>query len=163
VKINIFNHQKSLRLSKKLIKDQISLVLLEEDIHCDELNIFFVSKKDICDLHEKYLNDPSPTDCISFPIDDPFSKETYKHLGEVFVCTDIAIEYAKENNLSPYDEATLYMIHGILHLIGYDDILQKDIKTIRKKEKKYMTLLKEQLKGISQKHINSWKKEGHVD
>ena len=50
----------------------------------------------------------------------------------------MAIEYSK----NPYEETTLYLVHSILHLIGYNDILKKDKNIMQKKENFYMTFLK---------------------
>ena len=67
----------------------------------------------------------------------------YKILGDIFVCTDVACQYAKEHNIDSYNEMTLYVIHGLLHLIGYDDIEENDKKAMRKKEKSCIDLLRD--------------------
>ena len=152
MKINIYNSQKSLKISKKAIQKQVIEILTFEKVNCDELSLYFVTEKEIQKLHKKYFNDPSSTDCISFPIDNPKEKNHYCFLGEIFVCTDTAIKYGIDNNISPYDETTLYIIHGILHLLGYDDISEKDKTTMRKKEKKCMNLIKNMKLGLCAKH-----------
>lgn len=97
----------------------------------EEVSIYFVSEKKISKLHDLFFQDPSPTDCISFPVDET-------HLGEIFVCPKVAIQYASKRGLAPYKETTLYIIHGLLHLIGYDDLEKKAKETMRKKEKSCM-------------------------
>ncbi len=106
------------------------------DLTCDELSVHFVSKREIAKLHELYFQDPTPTDTISFPLDSPGdAKLPCRHLGEVFVCPAVALEYAKKKNLNPYLETTLYLVHGILHLLGYDDMRPRDKQKMRQKEK----------------------------
>lgn len=104
------------------------------DCQCDEVSIYLVSTKAICKLHEEFFQDPSTTDCISFPLDK-------KHLGEIFVCPATAVAYAKKKKLNPYRETALYIVHGLLHLLGYDDLRAKDKRTMRKKEKSCMAHL----------------------
>jgi len=111
------------------------------NVDCYEVIFHFVNEPEICELHEEFFDDPSTTDCISFPIDDEKTVEN-RILGEVFVCTDTAIKYAKEHNLDPYEEAYLYIVHGILHLIGFDDIKENDRIIMKKKEKQCMDFLK---------------------
>jgi probable rRNA maturation factor len=99
--------------------------------------IHFVSKKKICELHEMFFDDKTPTDCISIPIDDPEEDAPHSHLGEVFVCPKVAIEYGGD----PIQETMLYVIHGLLHLLGFDDITPKDRKAMRKEERKALRFI----------------------
>ena len=108
------------------------------------MSIHFVDKKTISDLHRDHFQDPTPTDCISFPMDSPDSQgEGYKILGEVFVCPQIAIEYAEKNNITPEEEVSLYIIHGLLHLLGYDDQDEISEPIMRGEEKSAMSYLKQ--------------------
>lgn len=144
--IEIFNQQDRLKIYPDLIPIIVKQVLDEEKIYCDEVSITFVDKQEISRLHLQFFNDPSPTDCITLPIDDPNEETPYLVLGEIFVSTDAAIEYAEENGVSPYNELALYVIHGLLHLIGYNDLEEQEEKAMREAEKKHLDLLK--AKGI---------------
>lgn len=152
MKINIYNSQKSIKISKRSIQKQIKAVLQSENVNCDELSLYLIDEKSIKKLHKDFFNDDTSTDCISFPIDSPEEFHNYSILGEVFVCPEVAIRYSKEHDISSYDETTLYIIHGLLHLLGYDDISEKDKTTMRKKEKKCMSVLKAMNLGICKKH-----------
>ena len=101
----------------------------------EEIAIYFVSEKKICQLHEQFFQDPTPTDCISFPLDE-------NYLGDIFVCPATALSYAAKNNLDPQEETVLYIVHGILHLLGYDDLEVKARRLMRKKEKSCMRHLR---------------------
>lgn len=122
----------------------IPCLLKKLDIETDEVILHFVTKKKMGKIHEDFFSDPSPTDCMSFPIDSPKSKSKGKEphiLGEIFVCPKVALEYAQEKNLDPYTETTLYIIHGLLHLIGYDDLDAKSRKKMRQMEKTCQALI----------------------
>lgn len=126
--IEVYNRQKSLPISSPAVKKIVGAVLALQKQACDEVTMHFVTSKKICELHEKYFNDPSTTDCISFPLDDPQTEQKYTILGEVFVCPQTAIHYAQEHGVDPYEECTLYIVHGLLHLMGYDDLEPKEKK-----------------------------------
>lgn len=139
----VYNKQKDLSLSIANIKLMIPFLLTHLGISTDEVILHFVSKTAIGKIHNTFFSDPSPTDCISFPMDSPqeeASEEKHRILGEVFVCPQIALEYAKEQKLDPHKETALYIIHGILHLLGYDDITPSDRRQMRKMEQKCLKL-----------------------
>jgi probable rRNA maturation factor len=141
VKVSIFNKQRSIKISKADIEKIVFLILEKEKVTTDEVIINFVGEKTIKELHNKFFNDPSSTDCISFPMDQKKTKGSYCILGEIFVCSIVAKKISKHHNHSPHLEMYLYVIHGILHLIGYKDKLSSDIEMMRKKEKKYLSLI----------------------
>lgn len=133
MKITIHNSQKVLTLPTHSIKKWVRFLLKEygSDKNWDELILHFVDKKTISDIHEQFFQDPTPTDCISFPFPPPS-----KLLGEVFVCPEVALEYAKKKQKDPYKETALYIIHGLLHLLGYDDIETSERRKMRKEERR---------------------------
>lgn len=135
--IHIDNHQRALPIRKRAVSKIVKETLLFLNIRCEEVSIYFTTEESISNIHEQFFQDPTPTDCISFPIDD-------QHLGEIFVCPSVAIAYAKKHNLDPFHETVLYIVHGILHLIGYDDLDPKSKKKMRSMEKKCMEHLKNQ-------------------
>ena len=87
LKIRIFNGQRDLRLNREAIRALVRAVLSQENSEPDEVALHFVSEEKIQEVHEKFFDDPSPTDCISFPLDGSL-------LGEIFVCPKAAIDYA---------------------------------------------------------------------
>ncbi len=99
------------------------------------MQVHFVGKKKIAEIHSDFFNDPSPTDCITFPYKDP------EFLGEVFVCPQVAKEYVEKHGGDLLSEITLYIVHGFLHLLGYDDQTDEDRQKMRRAEKKWCDLL----------------------
>ncbi len=145
VKIQVFNDQSDLPIKISQVNALVKTALDFENLECDEVAIHFIGIDKMCLLHDQYFQDPSPTDCISFPMDPPATieepREDYRVLGEIFVCPAIALEYSTLHHRDPYQETSLYVIHGLLHLIGYDDIMPNDRKKMRQVEKKLMTHL----------------------
>ena len=74
-----------------------------------EVEISIVDDDTIAAVHAEFLNDPSPTDAITFPY------------GEILVSCDTALRYATEHALSPREELFRYMVHGLVHLHGHRD------------------------------------------
>ncbi len=145
VKVKFSNTQDILDIDENATTALVSTVLKEEGQCCDEISIYYVTTEEICRLHADFFDDPSPTDCISFPIDEN-ENEKYRILGDVFVCPETAIKYCTEHNGMPFDELALYTIHGILHLLGFNDIEEGDRKKMRNAEQRHMASLK--AKGI---------------
>jgi probable rRNA maturation factor len=120
VKVQIFNQQKDLRISRVALEKAILALVSYKRVKCQQIIIHLVSKKAISAIHAQFFHDPSPTDCISFPIDPLQSDTLGSILGEVFICPKVAVEYAKCHDLLPIREFYLYLVHGF-HLLGYDD------------------------------------------
>ena len=143
--VQFTNQQNALFVSPNEVERLVQTFLKWKGISCDEVSIFFVEKEEICRLHGEFFDDSSPTDCISFPIDSPNDPSNgYTVLGEVFVCPEVAIEYAKNaQNHSPKTEVSLYIIHGLLHLLGFDDQKEEERMIMRDEENSAMEYLKE--------------------
>jgi probable rRNA maturation factor len=140
--VHVFNEQKALTISSSSVSMLVNQVIKEENQVCHEVSIYFVETEQICELHQQFFDDPSPTDCISFPMDDEEEASHYRILGEVFVCPQTAIEYSQLHQIDPYEETTLYIIHGLLHLMGYRDDEEETVQEMREAEKRQMAALK---------------------
>jgi len=137
MRIDIINEQKDLKISPPAIRRIVREVIRFEKRAFDEVGIHFITTQSICELHQEYFNDPSPTDCISFPLDDDMPGG-YKMMGDIFICPQAAIDYAQEHSDEASRELTLYIVHGLLHLMGYDDMNECDEMEMRKAEKRHI-------------------------
>ncbi len=81
-----------------------------------ELSVSFVEEAEIEDLHVRYMDEPGSTDVLSFPLDDVDEGGT-RLLGDVVIAPAVA---ARNNPSEPEAELRLLLVHGILHLLGYD-------------------------------------------
>ena len=136
LKVTLHSSQRDLRLSVRPLKRMIRCLVTYLEISTEEIIVHFVSKKEISSLHEQFFNDPSPTDCITFPIDSAL-------LGEIFICPKVALEYAEAHGKDPYVETSLYVIHCLLHLHGLKDKTPKERSRMRLWEKKCLNHLQE--------------------
>ena len=74
-----------------------------------EIEITIVDDADIARVHGDFLDDPTPTDVITF------------HHGEILISAETALRQGREHGQSLDHEAALYLVHGLLHLAGWDD------------------------------------------
>lgn len=102
------------------------------------MSVAFLPKDKHSEIHGRFLKDFRPTDVITFPAD-----EEEENAGEILVSVDQAIGESKERDLSFQEELSLYLIHGWLHLVGFDDREQEDRKIIRREEKRVMDSIRE--------------------
>ena len=92
--------------------------LLGEGSGRAELRVSFVDDDEIEDLHVRFMDEPGPTDVLSFPLDeDDVDEDDVRVLGDVVICPAVA---ARNNPADPEAEIRLLLVHGILHLLGYD-------------------------------------------
>ncbi len=137
-KIDVFNLQRTLSLSESSVKSVVSFLLKTYRVASRQLAIYFVSRQRIQALHGQFFGSGTATDCITCPFDPPEQKG---FLGEIFVCPEVASIFARKNQLDPYEELTLYLIHGFLHLMGFKDKTSLERKQMRAEEKKCLQLL----------------------
>lgn len=87
-----------------------------------EVCVRLVDDHEISQIHQKWMNDPSPTDVISFPCSDSQSVPGEPvYLGDIAVSVDTARMQAEDAGIKFEDELILLCIHGLLHLLGHDD------------------------------------------
>ncbi len=105
-------------------------------IQSGELSIAFVSDVVIAQVHGDFMDDPTPTDVITFP-----ANTEMESAGEIIVSVDHAQSRAEELGLPFSRELSLYLVHGWLHLAGYDDRNEADRTKMREAEQAALQLL----------------------
>ncbi|HMO10276.1 MAG TPA: rRNA maturation RNase YbeY [Actinotalea sp.] len=90
-----------------------------------ELSIILVDEDVMSELHERWMDEPGPTDVLSFPMDElrPGAEGAVSApglLGDVVLCPAVAARQARTAGHSTTEELLLLTTHGILHLLGYD-------------------------------------------
>jgi probable rRNA maturation factor len=96
-----------------------------------KINIILISDEIIIGIHEKYLNDNSPTDVISFDLCEEY--EDYNE-GEIYISIDRTKAQAGEFGVSFKSELYRLIAHGTLHLLGYNDLTDEDRQKMRQQE-----------------------------
>jgi probable rRNA maturation factor len=102
-----------------------------------ELSIVLLDLPAMGRLHERFMGDPDPTDVITFE-GDPSAGTA----GEICVCADVAREYAAAHGGDFAGELALYLVHGYLHLSGYDDHTAAQRKAMRRAERTAFEILR---------------------
>ena len=90
-----------------------------------ELSILLVDEQTMTDYHVQFMGLPGPTDVLSFPMDElrPPSDDDEPPeglLGDIVLCPRVTAAQAAENGRTPEGEADYLLVHGILHLLGFD-------------------------------------------
>jgi probable rRNA maturation factor len=100
------------------------------DPACD-LNVVLVDEKEMTELHIKWMDEPGPTDVLSFPMDEiqPHTNEI-GILGDIVLCPSIAQEQALRAGHSYELEMSVLSVHGLLHIVGYDHAIPQDEKVM---------------------------------
>ncbi|MFZ4522329.1 MAG: rRNA maturation RNase YbeY [Bacteroidales bacterium] len=136
--INFFKENVSFVFRKKdVLRNWILNAIEREGKNCGDLNFIFCDDEYLAELNYKYLNHKTLTDILTFSFDD----EHGSLCGDIFISWPRVLENAGTFNQKPADELHRVIIHGVLHLIGYDDT-NKKLKTIMtEKENFYLALL----------------------
>ncbi|HZA17629.1 MAG TPA: rRNA maturation RNase YbeY [Pseudonocardiaceae bacterium] len=119
-------HEASLAAAARFAMDRLGVSPLAE------LSMLLVGTGEMADLHQRWMDQPGPTDVMAFPMDEagdggllgggrpdsPVGGLTL--LGDIVLCPEVATEQAAAAGHSVLDELHLLTVHGVLHLLGYD-------------------------------------------
>ena len=119
--IEIINRQRSRKINGKQWLEFTDMALRALPTDKREATIVLVRDAAMRKLNRQFRGKDYPTDVLSFPWQsEPFETETRHKLGEVVISVDRAAEQAKENGISFDNEVQQLILHGLLHLCGYD-------------------------------------------
>lgn len=131
VTVEVSNTQLYLAIDPDRVARLVRDVLEGEAITDACLSIAVVDDATIRALNRRFLDHDWPTDVITFPLSGP-DEPTLS--GELIVSAEMAAVTARESAAAPWDELSLYLVHGLLHLCGYDDRLDDDRDAMRQRE-----------------------------
>ncbi len=139
MKINVFYDDIKYRLTnKKRIKEIIEKVIREEKKLLDDLNFVFTDDKSILNINKEFLKNNYYTDVIAFSYG-----ENKRINGEIYISIETVRKNAYNYKVSFSNEILRVMIHGTLHLCGYDDKTDREREIMRKKEDFWIEKYKE--------------------
>jgi probable rRNA maturation factor len=95
-----------------------------------ELNVVFVNDSQLTSLHSAWLKDETRTDVITFDL-----SSGRERMGELYVSVPCAYRVARERGVTPSRELALYVVHGVLHLCGHDDVRRAERARMRVAER----------------------------
>ena len=134
-KISIHSPQEIVPLDRGRLRNITRIVLAGETVKDFEISLAFVDNPTIHRLNKQYLDHDEPTDVLTFPYSGAGAK---KLEGELIIGVEMAQEQAAERGHDVQAELGLYLIHGLLHLCGYDDKAPGPEQEMRERERYYL-------------------------
>lgn len=144
--IEIQSSHPALSVPDDAVRAAIHAVLSEEQISAAEIGVLLTDDAEIHRLNREHLSHDFPTDVITFPLSDPSDSEKLE--GELVVSLDTAARVAAQHGWSLAAETLLYLVHGTLHLCGYDDLSDQARPIMRRREREILSRLTSWTGGI---------------
>src|SRR5437867_3476438 len=138
IRVSISCPHESVPVDRGALRDLARAVLGGEGVRDAEISLAFVDNPTIRRLNRQFLDHDEPTDVLSFPLVEPGAK---KLAGEVVIGAEVAQEQAAKRGHDTQAELALYVIHGLLHLCGYDDKSAQAAAEMRQRERHYLRQL----------------------
>ena len=120
------NNESGVEVDSQGLVRLATFVLRQMRIHVQsDLSILLVDEATMAGYNERFMGHQGPTDVLSFPMDElrapnPDEPAPRGLLGDIVLCPAVTAAQAAENGRSPSDESDYLLVHGILHLLGYD-------------------------------------------
>jgi probable rRNA maturation factor len=145
VKIELYNKSKThvCRKQMNLFLDYSAKLMNDKNDYL--VSVAIVSPREIKKLNKIYRKKDAVTDVLSFESEDEFGLDE-EGIGEIIICLDQAKKQARELKYSYKKEINRLVLHGYLHLLGFDHIKNKDAKTMEALEEKIMNKFYDQNK-----------------
>jgi probable rRNA maturation factor len=116
--VTICSSQRILRVPRKRIDELVAHVAAAERTRLAEVDVAVVGAEEMAALNRRHLGREGATDALSFDLSESPASPL---IAQLVVCADAAVREARGRGLPPQHELMLYVIHGLLHLMGYDD------------------------------------------
>ncbi|MDO9108140.1 MAG: rRNA maturation RNase YbeY [Coriobacteriia bacterium] len=146
--IQLTSHRDPEPLDLAAFEKLAAFVLFREDITYDvELSIAIVHIEEMTELNTRYRGKEGPTDVLSFGCDDPCPVDSDEPvtLGDVVIAPDIALSQAEEFGHTVEQELNLLLVHGILHLLGYDHEEDDAAEVMQQRERELLSAYADQV------------------
>ena len=143
MKILATNRQNVFEIDIPRIKSSLGEILTTLDNADREISLTIVDDTGITEINRQYLGRDYPTNVIAFSLNEGEFGDINPHiLGDIIISIETAIRDAKTGDLSIEDEIDYLMIHGVLHLLGYDHELAEEAEEMQEKEKEIFFSMK---------------------
>lgn len=139
IEVFVANEQSDISVDERRLISLLRLAAAEEGVDPRaEVTVLLVERAAMASLKEKWLGEPGPTDVLAFPMDEQIPDEEPYILGDIVVCPDVAREQAASSGEKVTEEVDLLLVHGLLHLLGYDHVRPQDARSMRHRERKIL-------------------------
>lgn len=127
IAVNIINQLPGFRIPEPKFRKLVKHICKNFDVSGAVINIRIVDDKKILRINKKFLKHDRITDCISFDLSENISS---KRLFDIVVNAQLAQRQAKQRLHTPQAEIALYITHGLLHNLGFDDSTERGAKVM---------------------------------
>jgi probable rRNA maturation factor len=143
IQVSVANRQHSVTLNAARMKQHARRILLEMGLDTGELSLAFVDDADMRLLNATYRRIDKPTDVLAFAMTEGrFSEVNPQLLGDVVISAETAAFRAQRDGRPVNDELNALLVHGVLHLLGYDhERSPADARVMRAKERALRRLI----------------------
>jgi probable rRNA maturation factor len=138
MKLQIENSQSKIKIDKRMIRSTVLKILKNLDCADKEISLSFVDDEKIKQLNKQYLGKDKATNVLSFSLlEGEYGNINPQILGDIIVSVETAQRDSLYGKLTIDQEIDFLIIHGILHLLGYnhENTTEKETKIMRQKEK----------------------------
>lgn len=131
---------------KKITNNVLKLVLDERSRNQAEVSVVFVDDAEMRNLNRNYRGGNKSTDVLAFPMNEGrFAAINPELLGDIVISVPQARKQAEMHEHSIERELTILLIHGLLHLLGYDHTTDQEEREMKEYEQEYLMLIEEEL------------------
>ncbi|MBX3008215.1 MAG: rRNA maturation RNase YbeY [Melioribacteraceae bacterium] len=145
--MNIYN-EKPIKINKKKLKELVNLIATNLNAEVIDIEFNFVNSGSIHIINRNYLNHDYSTDIITFN----YSNESHNLAAEIFISIEDALVNSKKFVNSLDNEVLRLVVHGILHLVGYDDMSAEKKRVMKRIENKLVKEYNSIAVGIVEKY-----------
>jgi probable rRNA maturation factor len=128
----------------------VTRILRQESVEdVSVLSLRFIGADAIADLNSAYMSKDGPTDVLSFPIEDASPGIPPRRdpdgppleLGDIFICEDVVAAHAEEYGVSFDAEMHLMVVHGVLHILGWDHQTEAEAEAMEEREEEHLATI----------------------
>jgi probable rRNA maturation factor len=136
VAVTIASSSHAMRLPRKALADLIAFVARRERARVAEVDLAIVTRRQMAAFNRRWLTRPGPTDVLSFDLAAPGEPVS----AQIIVCDDLAVAEAAARDIPPRRELMLYVLHGLLHLLGHDDTTPRQAARMHARQEELLAL-----------------------
>ncbi|MBR5758324.1 MAG: rRNA maturation RNase YbeY [Thermoguttaceae bacterium] len=130
------DEQSLLNVDFERIERALRKILTDAGVVSGKIELIVLEAEPMHKINVEFLGHDYPTDVLAFGLDD--RSDPTRLEGNIAICSDVAVEFARYYDWPPENELLLYAIHGALHLVGYDDHTPEDAPIMHAKEREYL-------------------------
>ncbi|MBN1556468.1 MAG: rRNA maturation RNase YbeY [Phycisphaerae bacterium] len=135
--VTISARTKVSRIPRKRITALVRFLARDEQARIREVDVAVVGDREMARLNRTYHHVRGTTDVLSFNLAEPDEPIC----AQIVVCADEAVRQARRRGISPQRELLLYVAHGLLHLLGYDDATEEQTRRMHRRQEEIQRIL----------------------